>query len=135
VEPASDDFRTAIALIKRGDKTAGRSVLLRQLRQTPENEMAWLWLAETLESESQRIEALQRCLRYNPESQRARKALQYIQDRLAVSDQDQTHPESADPKTDQKPLVKKAWFWMVLAAAVIIVILMVLALLRFGYLS
>lgn len=130
LDTISDDFRTALKLIKRGNKAAGRAVLARLLRQTPENEMAWLWLAETFDSDSQRIEALQHCLRYNPESQRTRKALQHLQDRLTAAEQPQIdQPESVPPSG------RKTWLRVVVILVAIVILLAVLALLWFRYLS
>lgn len=130
MDTISDDFRTALKLIKGGNKAAGRAVLVRLLRQTPENEMAWLWLAETLDNDPQRIEALQHCLHYNPESQRARKALQHLQERIAATEQPQIEQPESPPSA-----VGKTWLRVVLIVAVIVILLAVLALLWFGYLS
>lgn len=70
------DLSQAISLIRSGQKDQARDLLYALLKADPHNEMAWLWLAETLPNDEQRIRALEQCLKAIPESQLARKGLE-----------------------------------------------------------
>ena len=48
------------------------------LRTDPYNEDAWIWLTHALPSDDLRISAMEVCLKYNPESEKARQRLNYL---------------------------------------------------------
>jgi len=72
----------AIAMIRAGERDAARKLLILYVQEYPKNEMAWLWLVETLPSAQQRVAALENCLTHNPQSILARRGLQLLRDRL-----------------------------------------------------
>lgn len=81
----NDPVQQAIRLIRTGKKDAARELLIKAVQANPADENAWLWLVETLTNDSQRIAALQTCLKYIPGSQKAQRGLQALQARPAAS--------------------------------------------------
>lgn len=71
-------IQQAITLIESGDRSAARNLLITLLQTDPQNEAAWLWLAETLSSDAERIRALERSLSYLPNSQLIQRSLQRL---------------------------------------------------------
>ena len=91
-------LQEAIALQKSGQSSQAREILLQILRIDPHQEAAWLWLVETIQEDTQRIAVLERCLKFNPQSQTARRALQYYQKKNAAS--------AATPSPEPPPAVE-----------------------------
>jgi hypothetical protein len=75
------DLRQAIALIEAGNADAGRDLLLRFVRDNPNSEIAWLWLATVAIDTSRKRMALQRVLMINPGSMQAQQALDELEGR------------------------------------------------------
>ena len=71
----SEKLRQAIILVKTGEKQNARKILVEILDSDPSNETAWLWFIDTLDSDSEKIIALQGFLKINPNSQAARAGL------------------------------------------------------------
>jgi hypothetical protein len=71
----------AVELVKSGEKNAARDRLLKILESDQTNEIAWLWLVETLDNDQQRMRALERCLKFIPDSQHARLGLEKLRSR------------------------------------------------------
>lgn len=61
----------AIQLVDSQDKAGAQRVLARYLQSTPRDEYAWLWLAYILPNRLQQQQALQQCLKFFPNSQKA----------------------------------------------------------------
>ncbi len=76
---SSQDLNRAIQLARAGDKKTARQILLRVVQEQPTNEMAWIWLADTMPDDARRIATLKQCLKLIPDSQVARKALQALE--------------------------------------------------------
>lgn len=76
---SSDDLQTTlrngIDAAKRGDRTTARRLLERVIAQDDRNEMAWIWLASVVNTNTERRNALERVLQINPRNGRAREAL------------------------------------------------------------
>lgn len=69
----------AINLIKAGQKDQARPLLMSIIQIETANIMAWIWLAECLPTDPQRVRIMQKCLQLNPGNELARKAMaQYI---------------------------------------------------------
>lgn len=83
--PADAFLKDAIALIKVGEPESARKILIQILRENPHNETAWIWMAETMTDLNQRIAVLEQCLKNNPQSELARRALAAIHQRQIVS--------------------------------------------------
>lgn len=77
----SGDLSQAIALIKRGWKAEARPILIALLKSDPHNESAWLRLVETMSTDAEREATLEQCLKANPESVKARQALESLKSR------------------------------------------------------
>jgi hypothetical protein len=76
---SSQDLNRAIQLARAGDKKTARHILLKVVQEQPSNEMAWIWLADTMPDDARRIATLKQCLKLIPNSQVARKALQVLE--------------------------------------------------------
>lgn len=68
-------LNAAIEAAKSGDKATARRLLETVINQEPENELAWIWLASTVNTLKERRLCLQRVLQINPNNARAREAL------------------------------------------------------------
>jgi len=71
----SNDLQQAITFLKAGKKAEAQCLLQLVIRSNPHNEMAWLWYVDTLSTDTERAQALTYCLRFNPNSDAARKGL------------------------------------------------------------
>jgi len=69
----------AIALVRSGKTEDARQIIFDIIRNDPQNEMAWMWLAETLTSEMDRMKVLRSCLKINPDSKIAKMAVNKLQ--------------------------------------------------------
>lgn len=72
----------AIALVRADKKDDARQIIFEVLRNEPNNEMAWLWLAETLSSDYDRLNVLNGCLKYNPDSRLAKMGIEKLQEKM-----------------------------------------------------
>ena len=71
----NDRLRQAIQLIKEGDKSSGGKILGGLVKESPENETAWLWLSVCVKTRDQQIYCLRKVLSINPENNKAKAAL------------------------------------------------------------
>ena len=74
----SEKLNEAIALIRAGRNDNARHILFEFIRDEPENEVAWVWLAETLTSNPDRMKIYNACLLINPESKIAKMAIKRL---------------------------------------------------------
>ncbi len=72
----------AIALIREGKLDEARRMIFEIIRSEPTNEMAWMWLAETLSSDSDRMKVLQACLLENPSSKITNMAIEKLREKM-----------------------------------------------------
>jgi hypothetical protein len=72
---ATSKLEQAIGLIKTGQKTAAHPLLIEILREQPQNDTAWLWMAAALREPEKQREALQIALQINPNNETAKKGL------------------------------------------------------------
>ncbi len=93
----SQDLMRAVQLARAGEKDAARRILLRLVQQEPTDEMAWIWLVDTMPSDAQRVATLKQCLKHLPGSKHARKALAILQARQP-SPPDTTSETAAQPE-------------------------------------
>jgi len=61
--------------LKEGQKAKARKLLAAAIKESPNDENAWLGMAYAVEDEAQYIECMQRVLAINPDNQKAKKAL------------------------------------------------------------
>jgi hypothetical protein len=74
----SPELQQAIDLIKSGENKKARDLLLQIIRTDPLNELAWMWLVQTADNDSERIAVLEHYLKINPKSAVATHALQTL---------------------------------------------------------
>jgi hypothetical protein len=89
----SNSLQKAIATIKAGNKSTGRQLLTDILKTEPDNEQAWLWMTKVVDSNSERVECLQKALQINPNNETAQYVLASLQG------QDSSTPESEKSST------------------------------------
>jgi hypothetical protein len=75
---AAGPLRQAIDLARAGKKDESRSILAELIRSEPQNELAWIWYADTWADTETRVQALERGLEHNPNSQKIGQALQVL---------------------------------------------------------
>lgn len=95
-------LEAAIALVKNGDPEAARPLLIEFLTDYPQDEIAWMYLFKTLKTDKERVEALEHCLRLNPQSQWAQKELAAARARLEQAKDEQ--PVTPPPPFEPMPL-------------------------------
>lgn len=69
----------AITAAKTGQLDQARTLLSQIVREQPDSETAWLWLAAVLQEKEQRLYALQQVLRINPANKQAQLGLAELQ--------------------------------------------------------
>src|SRR5512137_1720839 len=62
----ADELNHALALIKSGEKIKAREILEHIVQDDPQNETAWMWLADTYPDNPNRYVVLNECLKHNP---------------------------------------------------------------------
>jgi len=72
----------AIALIRAYKLDEARKMIFDIIRNEPTNEMAWMWLAETLSSDNDRMKVLLACQMENPNSRITKMALEKLQEKM-----------------------------------------------------
>jgi tetratricopeptide (TPR) repeat protein len=97
------DLQQAIAAIQAGDRKNAQRLLAEILQTDPQNENAWLWLSQIVESEERRQECLQRVLAINPNNRAAQAGLAKL--KQAVPEVPEA-VASAQVQKQQSPLVK-----------------------------
>lgn len=70
------NLKHAISLAKKGEKEPARQILVQIVEVEPDNELAWLWLADCAMSNEERRMCLMRALRINPNNVYVRNALE-----------------------------------------------------------
>lgn len=68
-------LKAGIRAAQQGDKDKAREILEEVVKQSPNNEVAWIWLASVMTTTSARRVCLERVLKINPKNERARQAL------------------------------------------------------------
>lgn len=72
-------LQQGIDAARRGDRVTARDLLEEVINADPNNELAWMWLASSVTSLSERREALEKVLEINPGNNRAREALRQLE--------------------------------------------------------
>lgn len=73
-----EKLRTGIEAARRGDKATASRLLRQVVDSSPNNEIAWMWLASALDNLGERRQALEQALRINPNNTRAQQALEQL---------------------------------------------------------
>ncbi len=83
-------LKEATAVIRSGDKEAGKELLLDILQDNPENDIAWVWMSAVVDTDDLRLECLEEALKYNPDNRMAQKGVAKLKKKVqetAVSSQ------------------------------------------------
>ena len=78
-------MRQGIEAARKGDKATAQKLLRQVVESDHDNEIAWMWLASTIDNLQERKQALEQALRINPENTRAQDALTQLNTILGVS--------------------------------------------------
>jgi hypothetical protein len=73
-----DRIESAIQAAKDGDNDTARALLKELLEEDVDNERAWLWLSQVVESDAERRLCLQQVLRINPQNRGAQQGLAHL---------------------------------------------------------
>ena len=87
----------AIALIRASKTDEARRMIFEIIRNEPTNEMAWMWLAETLSSDNDRMKVLMACQMENPNSKITKMAIHKLQEKM---DEDAKQENAVSPFKD-----------------------------------
>ena len=87
----------AIALVRAGKNDEARQIIFEIIRTEPANEMAWMWLAETLSSDADRMKVLHACLQQNKDSKLTIMAIERLQEKM---DEEMPSAEPENPFTE-----------------------------------
>lgn len=87
-----DTLQRASELIKSGQKKEGGELLIELLKDEPQNEQAWLWLAAAVRGREKKKECLNRVLTINPENAQARKLLATLEEIPSPPPEDESIP-------------------------------------------
>lgn len=68
-------LRAGIEAARNNNIILARTSFQQVLDEDPDNELAWMWMAQVVDTDDQRRRALQEVLRINPDNERARQAL------------------------------------------------------------
>lgn len=68
-------LQQAIEAAQAGQQAESHALLLQIVRENPDNERAWLWLAGLVPTSEQRLDCLKQVLRINPSNQQAARAM------------------------------------------------------------
>ncbi|HSM25109.1 MAG TPA: hypothetical protein VK856_09625, partial [Anaerolineaceae bacterium] len=98
----------AIALIRAAKLDEARRMIFDIIRKEPTNEMAWMWLAETLSSDQDRMKVLLACQLENPSSRITKMAIEKLQEKIDLEATDAATPtpfrddETFDPNLPER---------------------------------
>jgi Tol biopolymer transport system component len=71
-------LRSGIEAAQNNNTILARSTFRQVLEEDPNNELAWMWLAQVVDTQEERRQALQQVLRINPNNERAQEALKRL---------------------------------------------------------
>ena len=101
-------LRAGIAATRAGNRAEARQLLQEVITADPNNEQAWLWLASNLSRTEDRVRALERVLKINPNNERAQVALQRLSEKRATGTLEKvTLPPPTPPPSVPLPAVAK----------------------------
>lgn len=73
-----EQLRLGIEAARRGDRDAAELLLRQVVTNDPDNELAWMWLASSVDDIAERRRCLENALRINPNNARAQEALRRL---------------------------------------------------------
>ena len=93
---SSNTLQQAIALAKSGDKAGARQLLESILQHEPNNETAWIWMTDVVESDYERRICLEKVLSINPGNLIAKEGLHH----LGIANPSPTVPTTASSQPE-----------------------------------
>ena len=118
----------AVTEIKSGNREKGKNILIQILREDRNNENAWLWMSQCVDTTTDKEKCFRQVLAINPANEHAQKALQELApssflDELNIPVRNNVKPNDSNkaikPKAEKKPkkksLLRKIWFPLMLA--------------------
>ncbi len=94
----NDLLQQAISLTQAGQKDRARELLQQVLSANPSNETAWLWLTDCVSDPAERIQVLETCLRFVPNSRAAQAGLAALRQQVSKQQEPETAPAApAEP--------------------------------------
>jgi hypothetical protein len=104
-----EQLNRAIALIKSGQKDSARVILTQLVRAHPDNDVAWLWLVESITDENKRLSVLEAGLKINPQSAMLQRGLNRLR-QLQESDIKPTVTPGSDetPEANESNVIRQA---------------------------
>lgn len=97
-------LQQAIDLYQSGKITEAQGLLRKIIEANHRNETAWLWYAYSLQSPSEKIQVLQECLKFNPDSQAAQQTLAELLEPANQPNQE----EELQPIETLRSIIRKA---------------------------
>jgi len=79
-------LRDGIAAAKAGQRAEARELLLRVVEANEQSEQAWLWLSGVVDSDEDRLIALENVLALNPDNAQALAGIKWVQGQLQPSE-------------------------------------------------
>ena len=92
---ASQPLVEAIQLAKEGKKKEARLLFMEIIKRDPHDVMAYLWLVDLVTHPREKMELLERCLLFNPESMMARDALEVVMEQQEPEPDDYQIPRAS----------------------------------------
>lgn len=77
----SRELDKAVKVLKKGDKAQARKMLSAILKKEPQNEMAWLWMSQTMNDPQKKRQCFDKVLAINPENEHAQRAIAKLEGR------------------------------------------------------
>ena len=90
-----DLLQTAIQLAQQGQKEAARSKLMQIIQTEPGNQVAWLWLVDTCDTDTERKAILSRAIKLNPKNTVLAQAFDRLSKGAVPANTSQSQPEKA----------------------------------------
>lgn len=102
---SSFSLNDAIEALRNKDKPRARELLDAVIRQDPQNDMAWLYMALAAENRKQALACLERVTQINPENDKAWVLINRLKPQATTGqNQQQTAPITAKPQVSQSPV-------------------------------
>jgi hypothetical protein len=83
----SELFQTAVKKAKAGERDQARVMLIQLVEDSPEHELAWLWLSELVTDPEDKIIALENALTINPQRSQTQTRLRQLRQKQAAASQ------------------------------------------------
>ncbi len=89
-----------VAYWRKGDRSQAERALRFAVEEAPRDVEAWLWLAEVMESDAEKVKALLKALDLDPHNRAARQMLEILQQRKSEEFSHHIHPFTVSEETE-----------------------------------